>query len=136
MTLAMFAAVPATAAHASITSPEKQMMNEINAARRAHGLRLLSWSSSLSDNARAHSRAMVARATLFHTSNLASVLSEYSWSLAGENVGYGPTITSIFDAFMKSPGHRANNLNSRYRTIGAGVVYRGSVPWITVQFYG
>lgn len=129
-------AISAPPAQATITTPEKAMMNQINLARRARGLRTLSWSSTLSDRARVHTRAMVTAGRLFHSSNLAGVFSGYAWRNAGENVGYGASITSIFNAFMASPGHRANNLDPRYRVIGAGVAYRNGIPWITVEFYG
>lgn len=43
----------------------------------------------------------------------------------GENIAWGSydyaTPASIVDAWMKSPGHRANILNGRFREIGLGV---------------
>ena len=112
------------------------MMNLTNQARRARGLVPLSWSSTLSDRARRHTRAMISAGNLYHTSPLSSMFSGYNWHNGGENVGYGPSMTSIFNAFMNSPGHRANILSSRYRIIGAGVTYRNGTPWITVEYYG
>jgi uncharacterized protein YkwD len=126
----------AVPAQATITTPEKQMMYLTNLTRRAHGLPLLSWSSSLSDRARYHTRQMVSAGKLYHSNPLSAVFRGYSWRIAGENVGYGGSISQIFNAFMNSAGHRANILNSRFRVIGAGVVYRNGIPWITVEYYG
>ena len=38
------------------------------------------------------------------------------------------------DAWMNSPGHRANILNCRYRHLGVGVVYDGRTPYWTQEF--
>src|SRR5204862_1717148 len=38
----------------------------------------------------------------------------------GENVGVGPNVDSLEDAFMNSPEHRANILDSDYTEIGIG----------------
>ncbi len=55
------------------------------------------------------------------TGYLASVS---SWSV-GENIAWGSgrlaTAAEITDGWMRSPGHRANILNARFREIGIGV---------------
>ena len=49
-----------------------------------------------------------------------------SWTV-GENLAWGSgtrsTPREIVNAWMKSPGHRANILQRRFREIGIGVVF-------------
>lgn len=48
------------------------------------------------------------------------------YSSLGENIDAGySTPQAVLDAWMKSPGHRANILNSNYREIGVGYTYGG-----------
>lgn len=55
-----------------------------------------------------------------------------SFTAAGENIAYGqPTAQAVMDAWMNSPGHRANILNSSYTQIGVGAVAdnNGTIYW-------
>lgn len=46
---------------------------------------------------------------------------------AGENIAAGqPTPASVVDAWMNSPGHRSNILNSNFTEIGVGYIYDGN----------
>lgn len=48
---------------------------------------------------------------------------DISYTAAGENIAYGqPTAQAVMDAWMNSPGHRANILNRSYTQIGVGAV--------------
>ncbi|MGA8039539.1 MAG: CAP domain-containing protein, partial [Acidimicrobiia bacterium] len=47
------------------------------------------------------------------------------WSAAGENVGTGGSVGSIFDALVGSSGHRANMLGD-YTHMGVGVFVDGA----------
>jgi uncharacterized protein YkwD len=40
---------------------------------------------------------------------------------AGENIGYDQSATALFNAWMNSPPHRANILNTSYEYIGIGI---------------
>jgi len=53
-----------------------------------------------------------------------------------ENIAMGqPTAASVVDAWMKSPGHRANILNCDLKAIGVGVQYDTTGgPWWTQDF--
>ena len=55
---------------------------------------------------------------------------------AGENIAWGyPTAQEVMDAWMASPGHRANILNCAMRSIGAGVTYSSDgLPYYTQVF--
>lgn len=133
--LAMLAFAP-TKSHAATTSSEKQLYNLINKARSSAGRAPYALSGSLSNLARKHSSAMAAKGRIYHNSKLASWISSYTWKVAGENVGMGGSISSIHNAFMSSPGHRANNLSKAYKKIGVGVVWKGKYAYVTVIFLG
>ena len=46
-----------------------------------------------------------------------------NWHKLGENVGRGGTIAVVHDAYMKSPGHRANILDPAFNQMGAAAVW-------------
>jgi uncharacterized protein YkwD len=127
------AASPASAATIP-SAAEKRMVYLINKARLAAHEPTLQYAAALSGLARTHSALMATRRTIFHTYNLGSVLGNFSWSLAGENVGMGGSMDLLHQAFMLSPAHRRNNLERRFHRIGVGVVWKNGVAFITVDF--
>ncbi|MBU1102797.1 hypothetical protein KJ853_04060 [Patescibacteria group bacterium] len=65
----------------------------------------------------------------------------YSFVAFGENLALGnfKDEEALVQAWMDSPGHRANILNTRYREIGVAVlkgVFEGRTTWIAVQEFG
>lgn len=120
----------------AVTSHERYMGYLINKARAAYDRGPVRLTDSLSNYARRHSRTMAAKNRLYHNPYLAQWLDNWSWTILGENVGVGGTTTSLHNAFMASPGHRANNLNRRYKEIGVGIVSSGGRLWVTVIFRG
>ncbi len=87
---------------------DADMLELINAARQDEALAPLVVSEELLAAAEAQTDAQMAAGTIFHTSDLGSVAT--GWQLLGENVGVGPSMAILHDAFMASPGHRANVL--------------------------
>ena len=80
---------------------------------------------------------MARRHRLFHTSNMDRVLRHWHVRTWGENVGETPTtLRALQRAFMRSPLHRSNLLNRRFRHVGIGVVRAGGKLWVTLDFYG
>ena len=75
----------------------------------------------------------LARENRLYHSNLASGVTG-CWRNIGENVGYGGSIAAIHRAYMRSPSHRANILNSAYDRVGLGVARNGSRVF-TVQVF-
>jgi uncharacterized protein YkwD len=82
-----------------------------------------------------------------HTSPRGVVLSDmvkeedYEYIVIGENLALGNFSSGleIVDEWMKSPGHRANILNSQFTEIGIAVkreVFEGRRVWIAVQHFG
>ena len=105
-------AVPAAA------GPEGTLFSRINSSRSANGLAPLESYWDLTDDARAHSARMMDRGSIYHNPSLGSVTG--GWQALGENVGMGIDLNAMHDAFMSSPGHRANILGN-YNYVGVGV---------------
>ncbi|MCL1602171.1 MAG: CAP domain-containing protein [Actinomycetia bacterium] len=112
--------------------PEGTLFSRINSSRSANGLAPLESYWDLTDDARAHSGRMMDRGSIYHNPSLGSVTSV--WQALGENVGMGIDLNAMHDAFMNSPGHRANILGN-YNYVGVGVKTDASgVSWVTVVF--
>jgi uncharacterized protein YkwD len=97
-------------------------------------------SSALSDLAQAFSEDMAARDFFDHTDP--SGLSPWDraaksgiTSLGGENIARGQAdAAAVMEAWMNSPGHRANILNCDFKTLGVGVHLGTGGPWWTQDF--
>jgi len=46
-----------------------------------------------------------------------------NWQKLGENVGYGGTIAIVHQAYLNSPGHRANIMDPSFTQMGAAAVW-------------
>jgi hypothetical protein len=120
-------------APASATGPNtSSILSAVNSARAGAGRRPLSLQSDLSAVAYRWSQHMAASGTLAHNPSLTRQVTHWRW--VGENVGYGPDWHAVEVAFMNSPGHRSNILDSDYSQIGIGVVIRGDRVWVTQVF--
>lgn len=65
----------------------------------------------------------------------------YSFIMIGENLALGnfENDETLVQAWMDSPGHRANILNANYQDIGVFVqkgMYEGRTTWLAVQHFG
>jgi uncharacterized protein YkwD len=131
--IAPLAASPAAAAN----SGEKQLRTYINEVRDKRGARELGMRAFLVRAARNHSRQMASTGQLVHSTDLASYAGSRDWDILGENIGYGPSMEVLHDAFMDSPPHRKNQLNRRFRQMGVGMAVgdNGQI-WVTVLFLG
>ena len=118
------------------TTYEAEFLELINEERAADGLQPLERLGVLVEGARDQAQAIFEAGYLFHNPDLAGVTT--GWYALGENVGYGPTVIALHDAFMASPGHRANVMKDTYNYAGVGVIVDESqVIWVAVVFmYG
>jgi hypothetical protein len=113
--LALLAALPARA----LAGPsEGSFFSAVNSARASNGLPALAYAGDLAAVARRQAERMASSNRLYHNPNLGSEVS--SWQIVAENVGYGPTWSSIQQAFMASPDHRANILDPQVTQLGVG----------------
>jgi uncharacterized protein YkwD len=131
---------PATPANAAVinrvtlNASEAGLVNYINGARRKAGLKHVIVTSGTTDVARRWARQMTKTKTLKHNPNFATQVRNSGspkWTRVTENVGYASAcnVKQLFDAYMKSPGHRKNILDPKVRYIGIGSVDRTDPKW-------
>jgi hypothetical protein len=126
------AAEPALAAE---PGAESDFVARINAARTQRGLPAYRIASDLIPVARRHAQRMAARGSgPFHNDNLANEAGD-GWRRLGENVGVGPEVATLHDAFMASPGHRANILHADFSEVALGVVIGGDGRMWVVEVF-
>lgn len=113
---------------------EKRFARRHNRLRVADGLGRLRLDPELSRAARLHTREMISKDLLHHTTSLELTTRITGWSILGENVGVGSTVVSLMDAFMDSPAHRANILHRSYRYVGIGAKLDNGRLWVTIIF--
>ncbi|MCH5185882.1 MAG: hypothetical protein J1F64_07135 [Oscillospiraceae bacterium] len=109
-------------------SMEHRVLDLVNAERAAYGLNALVWNESLADVARAHSYDMAVRGFFDHTNpdglSPFDRIKQYgiTYSVAAENIAEGQsTPEDVMNAWMNSPGHRANILNASLTELGVGL---------------
>ena len=130
--LAMTAAAPpATAAR----SRAHRLLHLVNQLRASYGLVRLREDADVSRFAVQHSRRMAESNTLFHTTDLRSVVGRRA-NAWGENIAKARRVRRAFMMWARSSGHRANMLNPRYRRTGIGIVKQRGYLWVTMIFYG
>lgn len=112
--------------------PARRLFSLINAERAAEGLGQLRWNSTLEVVALDWSATMADEERLYHRPDLADVITS-AWRRMGENVGVGPEIDRLHQAFMDSPGHR-RNVAGDYDQVGIAVVDAGPRIWVAVNF--
>lgn len=123
----------ARAGHAAKRRAE--MLQLTNEARDHKDRDALKLDTKLSRYAIKHSREMAKKGYLFHTEDLADRL-KGDWSMGGENVGVGSSLTDLQAAFMGSKPHRRNVLRPGYEHTAIGVVQSDGSLWVTLIFYG
>jgi len=125
-----------------LTDSEREVFMLVNHERMKNGLKPLALNADLSLLARKKSKDMLDKNYFDHKSpaygSPADMLSKagFKWKNVGENIAFGQkTAAEVMEAWMKSPGHRANILNTNYEQIGIGFVQeKGSLLW-TQHFY-
>jgi uncharacterized protein YkwD len=131
-------AVPLTqAAQASASGTyENSVYVNTNIQRDKYDRVALKGSRCLDTFAERQAKAMAAQRRIYHQ-NLSPILSTCNLSTVGENVAYGyPNGKSVVAAWMRSPGHRANILNTKYRLIAVGAYQDSSGSWYVSQVFG
>jgi uncharacterized protein YkwD len=118
---------------------EGQVLALTNAQRAAAGCGALSADPALANVARAHSADMRDRNFFSHT-NLDGLdpfdrAARAGLTARAENIAYGqPDAAAVMDAWMNSPGHRANILDCSLTRLGVGVAEGAGGPWWTQLF--
>jgi uncharacterized protein YkwD len=129
--LVVAALPPATA----MTRREKRLLRLVNDLRVHHGLVRLKPAADVCHDAHRHSWKMSRYDTLFHSTNLESVVGRAATAW-GENIAKGRRVRGVFKLWKHSAPHLANLLYNRYRHVGVGVVKYHGYLWSTMIFYG
>ena len=107
----------------------------LNQTRADHGLHGLMPDRELQILANRQANRMAANGYIYHTGDLGGQLS-WGWQSWAENVGYGPSVNWVHDAFMNSGYHSANILEPSYNYVGVGVAYGANGKVYTAQVFG
>lgn len=120
-------------------SAADQVLSLVNAERAKAGCGPLTANATLARAAQAHSDDMAARDFFDHTNPDGAdpgdrvTASGYPWSTYGENIAMGQrTPEQVMEAWMNSPGHRANILNCDFKELGVGIHDGGGPYWTQV----
>ncbi len=128
---------PAAAPAGYVATGTWQLLAEVNATRRQHGLQPLVVDKRLAATARAWAEHLAASATLAHNEPLFSAASHRRLGIKrlGENVGFDVSVKAQHKAFLASPRHRDNVLLASYRVAGFAVVRdKAGHLWSTEDF--
>lgn len=106
----------------------------VNATRAANHAGLLHVDQALTDKARVLADQLAREGRLQHSANLASGV-KGSWSLLGENLGYGQSIDGIHGLLLGSPRHFATMIDPRFTAIGVGVARSADGLYYVVEEY-
>ena len=145
--LALFSidAIPVGQAYSSAITVEN-VISLTNQSRTGNSLAPLIESLALDSAAQAKANDMLANQYFAHVSPSAKTPwdfianAKYNYIIAGENLAINYySSESVEQAWMNSPGHRANILNSNFENIGIGISqgqYQGVPAIFVVQMFG
>ncbi|MET8475101.1 CAP domain-containing protein [Streptomyces sp. NPDC006422] len=129
-----------SAASTSEKAAAAQVLSLVNRERSKVGCSPVTADSGLAALATAFSDDMAARDFFDHTdpdgaSPWDRAKKAGITDLGGENIARGQAnAQSVMDAWMNSPGHKANILNCDFKTLGVGVHFGSGGPWWTQDF--
>lgn len=123
------------------------VITRTNYERAQNGFPALNESAKLDASANMKALDILKRQYFEHTSPDGKTVSDlvkifgYDYVRVGENLALGDfnNNNDLLDAWMNSPGHRANILDKRYQDIGVGVAYgkyQGQYVVVVVQHFG
>jgi len=143
LSLILILGMPQTKIFAVIS--ENSLVRLTNEARSKSSLLGLSWNESLTKAAELKAEDMLSKGYFAHNSPQGTTpwywIQEagYKYHFAGENLAMNFTSSeSVSDAWLKSPSHRANILNSNYSEIGIAVKsgkINGKETTVVVEFF-
>lgn len=119
---------------------EAEVLRLVNVERAKVGCSPVAANSALADLAAAFSKAMDVEGFFDHTDPSGATPWDRAaqagiTSLGGENIARGQADpAAVMEAWMNSPGHKANILNCDFTTLGVGVQFGSGGPWWTQDF--
>ena len=125
----------------TLSNDEQEVFNLINQQRTNNGLSALKIDSEVQRVAKIKAQDMVTNNYFSHTSptygSPFDMLNSFkiSYKSAGENIAGNSSNSAAVTAWMNSPGHKANILNSSYNYTGIGVVSSPTYGKVYVQMF-
>jgi uncharacterized protein YkwD len=123
----------------------KRMLDAVNNERNKEGVAPLTWCRNLASSSMAHAKDMATRSYYEHDTPEGldptdrAEISGYGGG-SGENIAaMQKSVVEVMDAWMNSPGHRENILDSSYNHFGFGIArgrYEGYMGFFWVQNFG
>jgi uncharacterized protein YkwD len=130
-------------AHVALSPLESGVLVDINTFRRAHNLEPLRLNAKLSAAAREHTQEMAQDGYFAHESvdggafwkRIQAFYASGPWGYwsVGENLLWSsPDVTpqGALQMWLKSPEHRANLMNPRWREIGVAALHEAAAPGV------
>lgn len=119
---------------------ERMLFQALNRERQAQGLPSLRWDAALASAARQHAASMATERSVQHTlpgepslpGRATRAGAHFSW--LSENIVAGSDAAEAHRAFMHSPTHRANILDTDMDSVGIGAVERGGQLYVVEDF--
>lgn len=130
-----------TAQNSQMNSDEQEVFDLVNKQRTNNGLQALKIDSEVQKVARIKAKDMVDNNYFSHNSptygSPFDMLNSFkiSYKTAGENIAGNSSNSGAVTAWMNSPGHKANILNSSFNYTGIGVVSGSKYGKIYVQMF-
>ncbi|MFI2711795.1 CAP domain-containing protein [Micromonospora sp. NPDC018662] len=129
-----------TTSSGGLSAELRQVVDLVNQERAKAGCKALGVDTKLTLAAQRHSQDQADHKTMTHDGSDGSDVGKrldrvgYAWRAYGENVAWNQqSPAAVMDAWMNSPGHRANILNCSFTEIGVGVA-RSNGPYWTQDF--
>lgn len=114
---------------------EADCWRRMSDCRRYFGLPEFVWNAELHHSAYQWASRMATDNRLAHSDMRALLYShQRNWRRVGENVGVGGAVVSVFDAWVHSPPHFKNLLDSGFNHAACAAVEAGGTLWLVQQF--
>jgi uncharacterized protein YkwD len=131
-------ATPASASPDNPAADEARFVSLLNQTRARGGLPPLTVDNRLTPLARDWAEHMANGGCadgrrICHADPISAGL-DAPWVKLGENVGVGPSVDAVMDAFIKSAGHYANIMDPAFTRVGVGVVWVDGAMYTTHRF--
>jgi uncharacterized protein YkwD len=121
---------------AGVSAQAQEVVDLVNAERAKAGCKAVSIDAKLMTAAQQHSQDQADHQKMSHDGSDGSDPGTrldrvgYTWRTYGENVAWNQkTPAAVMDAWMNSPGHRANILNCAFTEIGVGIASSNGPYW-------
>lgn len=131
--LPILAVVGLTGSAGAQAAEEEAFVRELNETRVELGLPELTLNAELTELSRVWAAEMAEEGEIFHANPISANMTS-NWLKLGENVGVGPEVNTLMDAFIDSPTHYQNIIDPEFTHVGVGVVWEGDLMFTTHRF--